>query len=167
MRKKLFPVLSLIAIALVSCNNTPKEDYSWIKKGIDVASAQLKITAEEIADSAKIPKSIWVGYDMDFLCRQLDQDSTEFKSTLRKIQYNRIGQRRIASIYDWVSGFYPGTLWYTYALTGDKELKQQATNFTNLLYPLKDYTETHDLGFMVNGIFGKQGCLRPTIQYYP
>ena len=59
MKKKLV-LFASVAIALASCQTTPKEDYSWIKKGIDVASAQLKLTAEEIADSTKMPRSIWM-----------------------------------------------------------------------------------------------------------
>ena len=50
MKKNLVLFASIAVVALSSCNTTPKEDYSWIKKGIDVASAQLKLTAEEIAD---------------------------------------------------------------------------------------------------------------------
>ena len=47
MKKKLV-LFASVAIALASCQTTPKEDYSWIKKGLDVASAQLQLTAEEI-----------------------------------------------------------------------------------------------------------------------
>ena len=57
-----------VSIALASCQTTPKEDYSWIKKGLDVASAQLQLTAEEIDGTGKLPRSIRTGYDMDFLC---------------------------------------------------------------------------------------------------
>ncbi len=42
MKKKLVLFVS-VAIALASCQTTPKEDYSWIKKGLDVASAQLQL----------------------------------------------------------------------------------------------------------------------------
>ena len=34
-----------VSIALASCQTTPKEDYSWIKKGLDVASAHLQLSA--------------------------------------------------------------------------------------------------------------------------
>ena len=36
MKKKLV-LFASVAIALASCQTTPKEDYSWIKKGLDVA----------------------------------------------------------------------------------------------------------------------------------
>ena len=73
MKKKLV-LFASVAIALASCQTTPKEDYSWIKKGLDVASAQLQLTAEEIDGTGKLPRSIRTGYDMDFLCRQLERD---------------------------------------------------------------------------------------------
>ena len=40
MKKKLV-LFASVTIALASCQTAPKEDYSWIKKGLDVASAQL------------------------------------------------------------------------------------------------------------------------------
>ena len=45
MKKKLV-LFASVAIALASCQTTPKEDYSWIKKGLDVASAQLQLTQQ-------------------------------------------------------------------------------------------------------------------------
>ena len=65
MKKKLV-LFASVAIALASCQTTPKEDYSWIKKGLDVASAQLHLTAEEIDGTGQLPRSIRTGYDMDF-----------------------------------------------------------------------------------------------------
>lgn len=161
MKKNLFLFAPLLAIVLISCNTPPKQDYSWIKKGIDVATAQLKFTTTEIADSAMLPRSIWVGYEMDFLCEQLGRDSMTFKDSLRLKPIRKLGQRRLTGIYDWTSGFFPGTLWYTYELTGDEAIKQQAIKFTNLLYPVRKYTGTHDLGFMMNCSFGNAGRLSP------
>ena len=82
MKKKLV-LFASVAIALASCQTTPKEDYSWIKKGLDVASAQLQLTAEEIDGTGKLPRSIRTGYDMDFLCRQLERDPSTFQDSLR------------------------------------------------------------------------------------
>lgn len=53
------------------------------KKGLDVASAQLELTAEEISSTNMLPRSIRTGYDMNFLCRQLERDSLTFKDSLR------------------------------------------------------------------------------------
>ena len=161
MRKNLILCASLALLVFASCKQTPKEDYGWIKNGIDAASFQLKMTAEEIADSAKLPRSIWVGYDMDFLCSQLDKDPATFKDSLRTIPASRLGQRRLCSIYDWTSGFFPGSLWYTYELTGDSYFKNQAIKFTNLLNPVKEYKGTHDLGFMMYCSYGNAERISP------
>lgn len=82
MKKKLV-LLALGTLTLASCQTQPKEDYSWIKKGLDVASAQLELTAEEISSTNMLPRSIRTGYDMNFLCRQLERDSLTFKDSLR------------------------------------------------------------------------------------
>ena len=44
MKKKLI-LFTSVTIALASCQTAPKEDYGWIKKGLDVASAQLQLSA--------------------------------------------------------------------------------------------------------------------------
>lgn len=101
-----------------------KNQSAWVDKSIDTAAYQLNQMAVEIADSSKLPRSI------------------------------RNGNIRLENIYDWTSGFFPGSLWYTYELTGDEKLKQEAQKYTNLLYNLKDYRDTHDLGFMVYCSYG-------------
>lgn len=81
--KKNLVLLALGALTFASCQTQPKEDYSWIKKGLDVASAQLTLTAEEISSTNMLPRSIRTGYDMDFLCRQLERGEETFKDSLR------------------------------------------------------------------------------------
>ena len=46
---------------MISCNNKPKEDYGWLKNSRDVSVAKLKLSAAEVANSDKMPRSIWVG----------------------------------------------------------------------------------------------------------
>lgn len=161
MKKKLV-LLALGALTLVSCQTQPKKDYSWIKKGLDVASAQLELTAEEISSTNMLPRSIRTGYDMNFLCRQLERDSLTFKDSLRAHPTaDQMGKRRLCSVYDWTSGFYPGSLWYAYEMTGNDTLKAWAIQYTNLLNPVRYYTGTHDLGFMVNCSYGNAERLAP------
>ena len=54
--KKNLVLLALGALTFVSCQTQPKEDYSWIKKGLDAASAQLQLTAEEISSTNMLPR---------------------------------------------------------------------------------------------------------------
>lgn len=55
---------------------------------------------------------------------------------------------------NWVSGFFPASLWLLYQHTGDEQLREAAELFTRRLEELKDYRGTHDLGFMVFCPFG-------------
>lgn len=159
MKKKIVLFVS-VSIALASCQTTPKEDYSWIKRSLDVASAQLKTTAEDIKDTGRLPRSIYTGYDMAFLGRQLERDSLTFKDSLRAHpSAEQLGRRRLCNVYDWTSGFFPGSLWYAYELTGNDTLKTQATHFTNILNPVRYYKGTHDLGFMINCSYGNAARL--------
>lgn len=55
---------------------------------------------------------------------------------------------------DWRSGFFPGSLWYLYELSGDSTLVPLATKYTNAIEETKNLTWHHDVGFMVNCSFG-------------
>lgn len=147
-----------------SCSSSqPNTEYGWLKNAIDTSVQQLEETVADVGDSVLLPRSIWTGYDMDFLCRQLQRDPATFKDSLRiKPVKDAIGTRRYcSSIYDWTSGFFPGNLWYAYQLTGIEGLKNDAMKFTNYLYPVKDYKGTHDIGFMMNCSYGNAYRLAP------
>ncbi len=58
------------------------------------------------------------------------------------------------NMYDWTSGFFPGTLWYLYDLTGEDGWRAEAEQWTGALDSLKTWTGTHDLGFMIYCSFG-------------
>ncbi len=161
MKKELLFACSAAAILFASCTEKKPAQYGWLKEGIDVATHQLMFTAEEIADSAKLPRSIWVGHDLAFLDSQLQRPDKSYLDSLRKIPTHRIGERRLTGVYDWTSGFFPGSLWFAYELTGDQAVKTQAAKFTNLLNPVREYTGTHDLGFMMYCSFGNAQRLDP------
>ncbi|MFN2604384.1 MAG: hypothetical protein ABR582_16720, partial [Gemmatimonadaceae bacterium] len=54
----------------------------------------------------------------------------------------------------WTSGFFPGLLWYMYALDRNAEWKSLAQRWTRGIEPASRMTNTHDLGFMVFNSFG-------------
>lgn len=64
------------------------------------------------------------------------------------------GQLVSTSMYDWTPGFFPGCLWYVYDNTGDEQLKAAAIQWTEKLEPLKNFTQHHDLGFMMYCSYG-------------
>ena len=75
--------------------NNRKKDYTWLKQGIETAALQLKFTVAEIGDSIRLPRSIWTGYDTDFLCRQLDKKQLTGKDSARlKPIHDNLGSRR-------------------------------------------------------------------------
>lgn len=152
----------IIACAVLSLAGCQKDDYGWIKTGIDRATHQLLLTAERIDGTGQMPRSIWSGYDLDMLSYQLGKDKAVFKDSLRvHPSADKLGTLRLCGIYDWTSGFFPGSLWYAYELCGNKALKDAAVKYTNLLNPIREYTGTHDLGFMMNCSYGNALRLSP------
>ena len=57
-------------------------------------------------------------------------------------------------IYDWTSGFFAGSLWYTYEATRDETLKAEALRYTEVLDSLQYFTGHHDIGFMLYCSYG-------------
>lgn len=160
MRLKTIVISAAVVLAAASCGKT--DEYSWVRNAVDTAEKQLMLTAEEIRESGCIPRSIWTDYDMDMLCRQLQRDSLTFRDSLRKRPAPELlGKRRLASIYDWTSGFYPGSLWLVYDITSHEDVAEQAKHYTNMLEPLRHFKNTHDLGFMVRCSFGEALKLAP------
>lgn len=56
--------------------------------------------------------------------------------------------------YDWTAGFFPGCLWYAYELSQDSSLLSQARTFTEGMYPARNITNTHDIGFQIFCSYG-------------
>lgn len=54
----------------------------------------------------------------------------------------------------WVSGFFPGSLWYLYEYSRDNQLKSYAETFTQRVASQQYTTDTHDVGFIINNSFG-------------
>lgn len=124
MKKLLFVALTAISIVGVSCSERYELKQS-LKAALEVAVEQDKAQAEVMLElQGEMPKT--------------------FEN----------GKLVTANIRWWTSGFFPGSLWLLYEHTGDNELRQYAEHFTSRLESLKDYTGTHDLGFMVFCSYG-------------
>lgn len=118
---------TIILLSTFFCSSLKAEQKNdkWLKNAVETSSVQLKLLAEEASKSnGKLP---------------------------RNITNNSV---KVEGIYNWTSGFFPGSLWYEYQLTNDEYFKTKASEFTNLLYDLKDYKKTHDLGFMMYCSYG-------------
>lgn len=164
MKAKSLILFVMIGGLLVGCSakKTARQDYEWVRKSINVASRQLLSLAEQLADTCLMPRSLWAGYDLGFLCNQLERGALTFKDSLRVRPVSaKLGSLRTCDIYDWTSGFFPGSLWYIYELTKNEDLKKHAIRYTNLLHPIKSYTGNHDIGFMMNCSYGNAFRLAP------
>lgn len=69
-----------------------------------------------------------------------------------------VKRNRYATAYfrydDWRSGFFPGTLWYLYELTGEQSLLESAKKYTDALTEAQYLKSHHDIGFIINCSFG-------------
>lgn len=55
---------------------------------------------------------------------------------------------------DWTAGFFPGTLWYLYAYSGDNVWKQRAETATEMLQKQQFNAADHDIGFKMYCSYG-------------
>lgn len=155
-------LLSATALLTLAACQPPKTTTDWATHALDVSAYQLKQTASELADSALLPRSNWTFHDDKFLVGQLGHEVIKSDDPLEVYSVEeRKGQRQNCGINDWTSGFFPGSLWYAYELTGDEALKQQAIRYTNRLYAARALKGTHDLGFMMNCSYGNASRLAP------
>ena len=65
----------------------------------------------------------------------------------------------------WTSGFFPGTLWYIYEASKDKNIKVLAEQFSARAEGQKYTTDNHDVGFMIYCPFGNALRLSPKNEY--
>ena len=160
--KKYNLFLFFTALLLASCQTPQKENYEWLKKSLDTASAQLKITGEKLKGTGKFPRSIHQVCDTMFISRQLERDPSVFKDSIESESTPELaGQILLCPVSDWTSGFFPGSLWYAYELTRKDSLKNLAIYYTNQLNPVRYIKDTHDVGFMVNCSYGNALRLSP------
>jgi unsaturated chondroitin disaccharide hydrolase len=126
MKKNISLFLAIATITISSFANPKPEDpsYSWFKKTCEVVQFQLNKAAQTYKPG-KNPRSV-----------------------------NPDGTVRLAGLTDWTTGFFPGSLWYGYELTGDKALAEEAEKFTLALDSIRNIKNTHDVGFMLYCSYG-------------
>lgn len=119
--------LGLGILLLNSCQHLPKNsENDLIADNVEFAQKQIGRQVEIIEASGSILNP-----------RTIKND---------KIKY--------VNIEDWTSGFFPGTMWYMYELTGDEKWKTLGVKYTEHLDSAKYLTWHHDVGFIINSSFG-------------
>ncbi len=151
----LFPIL-----VFASCSKSKAE---WVQTSISTSSTQLKETAALLEGTGKFPRTVRTGWDLEFLVRQVGPEIRSRVDSLRAIPSpDKMGKLRTCGPLDWTSGFFPGSLWLLYELTGDEQAREYAAEYTNQLLPVSFYTGTHDLGFMIGCSYGNAARLSPS-----
>lgn len=129
--KKTFLTSVLVACSLFGAKAQDSEKQ-FIKENIDFAKVQ-------VDHMLKMPFS-----------------PTQMPQTL-----NKNGELVRFGIRSWTAGFFPGTLWYVSEFTGDKALTDSARAWTDKMESVKNFTDNHDIGFMMYCPFGNAYRINP------
>lgn len=103
-----------------ACERMGKDDLS---ENVEYAAAQYDLLIEKLEKNDKL----WAPRTVD---------------SKGNIVYARYA-------WDWTLGFFPGSLWYLYNLTGDKKWKLLAKKYTEVLKKQQYITSHHDIGFII------------------
>jgi chondroitin AC lyase len=87
------------------------------------------------------------------------------KDTLFPRTADSSGKPVLTNRYDWTSGFFPGSLWYTWEYTKDKTLRDAAEQWMNALAPVQYFSGHHDVGFMMYCSYGNAYRITGNTQY--
>jgi rhamnogalacturonyl hydrolase YesR len=115
--------LGLLAMALTSCSTSRKMENTIEKQGTADAVAQYTLQTNIIQQNGKFINP-----------RTIDKATG-------KVVY--------VPIDDWCSGFFPGSMWMLYRLTGDNKWMNRAESYTATLDSVKYLTWHHDIGFII------------------
>ena len=107
----------------------------------------------DVADNAFAFASQQLNYAME--CTEKARKANSNKALVSPRTVEKDGSLRIVAPRDWCSGFFPGSLWQTYAYMNTDYWRQQSISYTWPIEPMKRYTGTHDLGFIINNSFGQ------------
>ena len=123
-----FLYIGLLSMALLSaCVGTKSVKTNFLDENIAFVHAQIGNEIKTIEASGKILNPVTIRPD----------------STMYYCNFS-----------DWRSGFFPGSVWYLYELTGDTALMPLANKYTMAIEGAKNLTWHHDVGFIVQCSFG-------------
>ena len=127
------------AMICVACSNHKPTVPSFITENVEFAKVQLGLAIDTIEASGKC---------------------------LNPVTLNRDGSVYYCGYADWRSGFFPGSIWYLYELTGDTSYLPLARKYTEAIRPAEHLTWHHDIGFIINCSFGNGLRLAPDTAAY-
>lgn len=123
-------LMLIISTFLCSCipekgNNAKNEGNNWLAKSFETAEIQLTSAVTQYQDLTQFPRST-----------------------------NPDGSLHTRAANNWVSGFFPGSLWYMYEYSKDEKFKDAAIKWTEAVSEQQFNTGTHDVGFIINCSYG-------------
>lgn len=131
--------LFLLATCITGCaQKAIQKESSWMEKAIHHAHTQIGLETDTIEASGKILNPVTLTPD---------------------------GHVYYCGYSDWRSGFFPGSIWYLYELTGDTTLLPLAQKYTEALSKAQYLTWHHDIGFIINCSYGNALRLAPQNEY--
>lgn len=118
-------------------------------------------TAQNIPqEKLNVPE--WSRKAFSVAAKQSEKMFDAVKSTSR---LPRSIQRGMVATADWTAGFFPGTLWYLYAYTGDNAWKARAEYATELMELEQFNAFDHDVGFKMYCSYGNGWLLTQKKEY--
>lgn len=124
--RKLSFIVATAAFAFVACNSG--ETKNWTDIAVENARKQIGLQIDTV-ESLGLPFHNPTSLQPD-------------------------GSVLYCDVTDWRSGFFPGTVWYLYELTGDTTLLPIARKYTEAVADAQYLKWHHDVGFMVGSSFG-------------
>lgn len=121
----------------------------WTHKSLLAGIVCLSLAGSKIEDTQFVNSNL---ESADKQIRLLLDDADKAKNFPRTIDKDQ--KLVVTNMYDWTPGFFPGSLWYAYEAGRDNSMKEAALRWTEKLEPLQDFTEHHDLGFMMYCSYG-------------
>ncbi len=156
---------NLITLALgFLAVSMPAYAADWTSAPAAAAADQLAYQADAIKEPGKFPRALYTDYSIPLVAYHLEREPKDFYPQIELRKHPDLSNFmtvRYGDYSDWTSGFFPGSLWLAYELTGREDIRRRAEKFTNQLLPVSYMTTTHDLGFMVNCSYGNALRLAP------
>lgn len=99
--------------------------------------------------------------NVDFAVKQIGLQLDAAKDGMKNPGKYEKGKVVYIDEKDWRSGFFAGSLWYLYELTKDTKWSTWAEKYSRSIEDIKNYTNNHDVGFMIYCSFGNGMRLAP------
>ncbi|RZL69342.1 MAG: glucuronyl hydrolase [Pedobacter sp.] len=137
-----------------------------MKTKLFFAAAAMALAINANAQTALKPKADLV----KLIDKNLKDAAAQYKVLMKNVPADSLpetfekGRSKSISPRNWVSGFYPGTLFLIYKGTKDKTIYQAGLAKLPIMEPIKTM-DSHDIGFMMYDSFGIANQIKPSEEY--